>query len=407
MIFPINRRTIALYRGELFDIVRLFFKGEAIEGNYIDLFTKEFSRYIDVRHSIPTATGRSALYFLLKAFDFSHGSEVILPAYEDLSVPQVIHDLGLNPVFADIHSGIQDIDSKEIEKKISDKTAAIVAAHLFGNPCDMRAIKKIAQKRGIVVIEDCAHAMGTTIDGKHTGTFGDGAFFSFHTTKPFMTFGGGMVVTDNDLIAERVKKYLEDQPMLKNIEIGKRIISAYLMSFFTQRLPFAFFVFPWFYLSSIFHIDPVIIYNKTLRKVIKINKRDVKFSNVQALAGLKHLRQLDLNVKIRRLNAFVLDTFLSEYIKRPIIKEGSNYYFYVIFSNERDKIRRLLLEKGLDTGKDLMRYCPPCSGSYEEFPNTKRVIEQSIQIPVYETLHYKTIIKIAEIINVSAECSHS
>lgn len=135
-------------------------------------------------------SGRVALYELLKAFGIGTGDEVILQAFTCVAVPNSVRWAGAMPVYADIDKSL-NIDPTDFEKKITRKTKAVIVQHTFGNAADMDAIAKIAHKQNILVIEDCAHALGATYKGKMLGTLGDAAFFSFGRDKAVSSVWGG------------------------------------------------------------------------------------------------------------------------------------------------------------------------------------------------------------------------
>lgn len=137
--------------------------------------------------------GHLALEMCLQAFDFPLGGEVITTPFSFASTTHAIVRQGLKPVFCDIRESDCTLDPEMLEALITDKTVAIVPVHVYGNPCDVDAISKIAKKHGLKVIYDAAHSFGETVNGQGIGTFGDASMFSFHATKVFNTIEGGAV----------------------------------------------------------------------------------------------------------------------------------------------------------------------------------------------------------------------
>ncbi|MDP6526111.1 MAG: DegT/DnrJ/EryC1/StrS aminotransferase family protein [Kiritimatiellia bacterium] len=394
-MMPVSRRIIHLAPGDLRHILQLMRRGEVFDGHCIARFEEEFARYVGTGHAVAAATGRLGLKLLLEAYDLEPGGKVILPAYEDLSVPRVIRDLGLEPLCVDIDPATYNISVSEVEKHLDEHTVAIIATHLFGNPCDISRIADLAAERGIPVIEDCAHAVGTTIDGRHAGTFGDAAFFSFHTTKPFMTFGGCMVTTDDDTVAGRVREGVASLPFPAGLSFQKRFLSAIGMHVLTRRGIFAWALYPWLRLWSLCGADPVRVYNRTIRRGVKIRDVETRYTNLQASIGLRHLAQVDDALRCRRRNVAVLDSLLAGKVQCPALHTGSNGYFYIIMAEDAELIRRQLLARGIDTGMNLMRNISLQTENDERCPNTATAIARSIQIPVYETLSEKDMQAIA------------
>jgi dTDP-4-amino-4,6-dideoxygalactose transaminase len=165
-------------------------------GPYVKEFEKKFAEFCGCKFGLATTSGTTALHTALAALNLKQGDEVIVPAFTFVSTASVIIQERLKPVFVDIDETFC-IDSKDIERKITSKTKAIIPVHLFGNPADMPRIIEIAKKYSLFIIEDCAQAHGASIQGKRVGSFGDFGCFSFFQTKNMTCGEGGMVVTSN------------------------------------------------------------------------------------------------------------------------------------------------------------------------------------------------------------------
>jgi dTDP-4-amino-4,6-dideoxygalactose transaminase len=145
-----------------------------------------------------------ALYLALKAVGIKTGDEVIVPALDWYAATAAALHLGAIPVFADTEPNLPTVSPLSVEERITERTKAIVATHLFGYPCNMPALRSLADRHGIDLIEDCAQALGATCHGKRVGAWGDAACFSFGVGKALCCGEGGMIVTDRDDIAERI-----------------------------------------------------------------------------------------------------------------------------------------------------------------------------------------------------------
>ncbi len=157
--------------------------------------------YLDVEHVYCFANGHVALEVAINGLFLPEGGEVITTAYTHVSTTHSIVRNGLKPVFVDVEPKTFTIDADLIEQKITEKTVAIVATHVYGFPCDVEKIEDIAQRHNLVVVYDAAHAFGVKYKGKGIGNFGDMAMFSTHATKVFHTIEGGLITykeTDND-----------------------------------------------------------------------------------------------------------------------------------------------------------------------------------------------------------------
>ena len=179
--------------------------GWFILGEEVEKFEKEFSSYIGVKYGIGVNSGSDALYLAVKALGIGRGDEVIVPTNTFAATANVALYVGAKPVFADSDLETFNISPKDVRDKISKKTKAIIVVHLCGNPCDMDALCKIAEENDLMLIEDCAHAHGAKYKGRSCGTFGIASAFSFYPTKVMTTGEGGMVVTNDQRLAEKIK----------------------------------------------------------------------------------------------------------------------------------------------------------------------------------------------------------
>ena len=168
-------------------------------------FEKQFSQYIGSAFAVGVNSCTAALHVSLVAAGISKGDEVITTAMTFCATVNAIIHAGATPIIVDCRSENQCIDPREIEKKITARTKAIIPVHYGGNACDMDCIMAIADKHGLLVIEDCAHAIETTYNSKHVGTFGKFGCFSFYVTKNLTTAEGGMIVTNDSEMAERLR----------------------------------------------------------------------------------------------------------------------------------------------------------------------------------------------------------
>jgi len=178
-------------------------------GSYVPEFGEKFAKYCGVKHGIPVSNGTVALHLALLAFDIGPGDEVLIPGLTFAATANAVLYVGAKPVFLEVDRFNWCLDPKGIEKKISKRTKAIIPVHLYGHPVNMPAIMKIARKYKIFVIEDAAEAHGALVNGKKVGSFGEMSCFSFFGNKTITTGEGGMVVTNDKKLAEKVK-YLRD-----------------------------------------------------------------------------------------------------------------------------------------------------------------------------------------------------
>ena len=174
-------------------------------GPYIDKFEKGFSNFVGKKYGIAVCNGTAALEAAVQALNIEKGTEVILPDFTIISCAQAIVKAGLIPVPIDCRRDTWNMDIAKIAEKITDKTRAIMIAHIYGLPVDMSPVLSLASKYNLLVIEDAAEAHGLTYNGRQCGSFGDVSTFSFFPNKHITTGEGGMVLTNNDSYANRGK----------------------------------------------------------------------------------------------------------------------------------------------------------------------------------------------------------
>lgn len=167
-------------------------------------FEKKVAAYVGAKYAVAVCNGTAALHIACLAAGITQGDEVITSPITFAASSNCVLYCGGTPVFADIDAETYNIDPKEMEKKITDKTKAIIPVHYTGQPCDMGTIQAIAKKHNLLVIEDAAHALGASYQDKMIGSISDMTCFSFHPVKPITTGEGGMVVTDNLEIYKRL-----------------------------------------------------------------------------------------------------------------------------------------------------------------------------------------------------------
>ena len=196
-----------LLRGEIDEAVHAVLEsGYFILGPNVTAFEREVAQYLEVKHAIAVASGTDALHLAVRAAGIGEGDEVITTAFTFIGTAEAISYTGARPVFVDIDPNTFNIDVNQIEASIGPNTRAIIAVHLFGQAADLDALKAICRKHGLHLIEDCAQSFGADYRGKKTGGYGDLGCFSFYPSKNLGGFGdGGMVVTDNDSMADTIR----------------------------------------------------------------------------------------------------------------------------------------------------------------------------------------------------------
>lgn len=169
-------------------------------------FEERFAQLCDTRHALAVANGTAALHLALLASGCGRGDEVVLPSLNFVAAANVVAHTGATPVFCDVRGPADlNLDPEDLETACGPATKAVVVLHYGGHPCDMERVLAVAERRGVPVIEDAAHAPGATLRGRPCGSSGAVGCFSFFSNKNLPIGEGGMIVTDDDLLAERLR----------------------------------------------------------------------------------------------------------------------------------------------------------------------------------------------------------
>ena len=281
------------------------------KGKYVEEFERKFANYCNCRYGVTTTSGTTAIHLALASIGLKKGDEVIVPAFTMIGSVFPIIYCGARPVLVDAEYETWNIDVNQIEDKITDRTKAIMPVHIYGHPCNMDKIMKLAKDHELYVVEDAAEAHGAEYSGIKAGGIGDIGCFSFYANKIITCGEGGMIVTNNEKIAEKAKS-LRDLSFPK----GDRI-----------------------YLHS------EVGYN-------------YRMTNMQAAIGLAQLERIDELVEMRRKNAKIYNALLSKIngIRLPPEKEWAKnvYWMYSVliepkFGISRDQLMKELRNRQIET----------------------------------------------------------
>lgn len=196
---PLRQELLAAF-------ARVLDSGAYVQGSEVAAFEAEFARHYGAPFALAVNSGTAALHLVLEAFDIGPGDTVITVANTFIATAEAITMAGATPVFADIEEGGFNIDPADAERRITPRTRAIIAVHLYGQVAAMGRLAEVCHRNNLLLIEDACQAHGATLDGRPAGTIGDAGCLSFYPTKNVGTIGeGGMVLTPNRRVAERVR----------------------------------------------------------------------------------------------------------------------------------------------------------------------------------------------------------
>jgi len=337
---------------ELMAIGKVFESNILAEGSFTRKFEREFERYLGIKNAVAASSCTTALELALLALDIKPHDEVILPDFTFPATGNVVFHVEAKPILVDIDIKTYNINPEELEKVITNKTKAIIPVHLFGQSAEMKIIMEIAEKHGLFIIEDAACGIGTNHYEKKVGTFGDIACFSLHARKILAVGEGGMLVTDDDELAEKAR-------ILKNHGIKK-------------------------------------IANKSCFIKPGYNFR---LNDLASAIGLTQLKKISYLIQERVKLAKQYDDFLSgvEGIETPYVSSGNNHTYQTYCTmiqkeNIRDQIITELAAKGIET--QIGTYALHLQPFYRECKDliktdlsfSERAFENTMALPMYNGL---------------------
>lgn len=216
MNIPIARTNLT--EDEIQSVLAPLRSGWLVQGPKVREFEEKWSTFTGAKHSIAVTSCTTALHLSLAALDFKAGDEAIVPAFTWIATANVIEHLGGKVVFCDIDLATFNLDVAQLEAKITPRTKAILPVHLFGLAADMQPIQQLAKKYNLVVVEDAACGFGSHYQGKHVGTLGDTGCFSFHPRKAITTGEGGMITTNSDTLAEKLRRLRDHGAAISDLQ---------------------------------------------------------------------------------------------------------------------------------------------------------------------------------------------
>ena len=329
-----------------------------IGGKYVKLFEEQFSSLIGSRHCVSCANGTDALEIAIKSLNVSQNNEVITTAHSWISTSEAITNAGGKVTFVDTEKDTFNIDTKRIEEKINKNTVGIIPVHLFGQPCDMEEIIRIARKYNLWVIEDCAQSHLSEYKGKKVGNFGNLATFSFYPGKNIGAMGdAGCIITNDTKLADWCSKYAlsggKGQHFFEGVNSRMDGIQAAILS--------------------------------------------VKMKYIEGWTKERQKIALYYNFKLKRIKQ----------ISVPYLKDHRThvYHLYVIKTDKRDELKTFLEHNGIKTNINYSKSLPfyPAykylNHTPSDFPVAYKNQDKILSLPIYPELSNIKIDYICEKIN--------
>lgn len=323
---------------------------ELVQGPVIEVYEREFARTVGVRHAISFASGRLAFYGLLRALGIQPGDEVLLQLPTHIVVANAIRYVGAKPVYVDCDLDTYNMDLEQAEERITPRTKALLLQHTFGIPANPDQAVELARRHNLILIEDCVHALGATFQGKQVGSFGKAAFFSTEETKIISSMMGGMAVTDDDELAEKLRAFQQEcqwpAPGLAARYIFKLVAYHFIGHPYVHHLTRPIYLFMRRF--PVAHLAPGATSHSEmkgdLRSGILPKNYALRLTNAQAEIALRQLRRLNENLAHRHMIAAEYEKRLSRLgFHTPRIPAGAEPSFvrYPVWVGDRaDAMRK-------------------------------------------------------------------
>lgn len=324
-------------------------------GSQVGVFEKAVAKMLGVPYAVGVNSGTDAVLLSLKSLGIGPGDEVIVPTFGFVSVPSAVIHVGARPVFVDVDPLTYNMAIDSVTQAISSKTKAIIAVHTFGQSCDLAQLMQLANAHGVFLIEDASQAMGGRIGNKHLGTMGVTGCFSFYPTRSLGALGdAGMVVTHNDEVVERIRRYRDH---------GRATDGSFVDIGYNSRL-----------------------------------------DAIQAAFLRIRLEEFEETIYDRVENARFYNSLLAETdIQLPeFLERGEHTYdSYTIQIDERDALAKFLAEREIETKVCYSRplHLEPCFGylGYKEgdFPVSEMLCKRILSLPIFPGLKKKELEEVA------------
>jgi len=357
-MLPVSRPSIG--SEELEEVKKVFDTGWLGLGAAVYEFENKIKKYLGAKNVIAVNTGTTALHIALDAFGITEGDEVIVPSLTFCACIQVITALRSTPVFCEVDPDTLNIDIEDVRKKITPKTKAIIPVHYCGNACDMDSLLDIGRKHSILIVEDAAHAFGSSYKGKKIGSFGDVTCFSFDPIKNITCGEGGAVVCSDDAIAEEIRR--------------KRILGI--------------------------DKDTWHRYKNERSWSYEVTTQGYRYhmSNINAAIGLAQLRKLNEFIEKKKNIVETYNKAFGNLRGIKILNWNQNEtapftYIIRVLDGRRDEMMDFLSEKGVATGVHyIANHIQPYFSRYAQpMPVTETIWKEILTLPLYYDMTEKDV----------------
>ncbi len=359
-------------------------------GQHTEQLRKEISKYLNNENIFFHYKGRVSLYAILKAMGVGNDDEVIIPAFTCVVVPNPIIYLGAKPIYVEISEKSLTMDIAQLEKKISSKTKVIICQNTYGLSGNIEEIIALAKKHNLYTIEDCTHGFGGTYNGKPNGSYCDAAFYSMQWNKPFSSGVGGFMTTKDPILSNKILELEKDK-----VEPGFGTKINLRLLFFTKRYilnntTYWIMVKAYRWLSK----NNLVTGSSSggeISDVIMPESFFMNYSEIQAKEGLRNIKKLPENLKLRKENAIIYTKFLKENNKNYVsedLNENHSFLKYPIFVRDRELFMDYARKHKIELGDWFNSVIHPVQDGFEKwfitpenYPIANQAAKNVVNIP--------------------------
>lgn len=376
-----------------------------------------FKNRFKTKNAVIFPHARTSLHFILKSMELEKGDEVLMTPLTIADMVNSIHSAGLRPVFVDIELDTFSFDIEQLKKSITPRSKAILVTYIFGIVPDMEKIQQIARENNLKIIEDASQCFDASYKGQSIGTFGEAAFFSLTNFKICSSLFGGMVITNNEELANRLAVFRRENlikpqsPVLLNL-----VIKDIIYSIFFSRWIFSYFTY--FVIYGLEKISPMItyrLYSGNVKVILGLKGNELLsdfpkdyllgYTDIQATVGLHSLANAGRRTAARIKNGDMLIELLKGVpgIKIPVKLEGNVnvYWRFPVISEDMEGLKRFLLDYGIDSAPTYLSLCSKEKGFeayHRSLPNAEKLKEGVLVVEVNEDLREKDVYLTASLI---------
>lgn len=356
-------------------------------------FEEAFAKYCERNHCVAFPFARTAIYFVLKELNLPQGSEIIMPPITIKGIVDVVVDLGLVPVYVDLDVETINFKFDDLQKKITPRARVVLVTPLFGLVPDMTAMVKLFRENGIYIIEDFSQCLNGRYDGKRIGTFGDVGIYSSSSIKTLDTLGGGMAVTDDQVLHEKLRRAQQSlYPANRKFLIQKAWVN-FVRNAATSKLIFSALTFP--LLQIIRKSNPELALKQTgHRNKDRLKKLPelwfCKYTSIQAQIGLSHIESVQAGDKARVNNVKFVKANCGE-TRFPTTTGGSTnvYWQLILLVPDAFEAQVFFAKRGIDSATSSLELV----SALEKYPNratlpvAEKIYRDGIFIPCFPNLN--------------------